>query len=248
MKLAFCLSGHVRNFSDCKESFVNHIVNQYNPDIFVHTWDEYGYGRNGSSTKPINEKTKLCIEKNKHLGLAENTEILRGTSKIDQELFSDLNVKEIIIENYDEIEPDILRIAEKVVIKDDIDYPPNFISAMRKVKLCNELRKQYEKQNGFQYDVVIKARPDLVYQKVFIDENPKQFFTTISQSYGFMSDIFYYSNSSIMDKFCTFYDLFETYIEKGYHFNPHRLMLKHLEDTKIPFCKDSRLNMDILRR
>ena len=248
MKVAVCLSGHIRNFSDCKESFVNHIVKQYNPDIFIHTWDEYGYGRNGSPTNPINEKTKLCIEKNKHLGFSQNTEILRGTPKIDQELFSDLNVKEMVIESYDEIEPDILKIAERVVVKDNIDYPPNFISAIRKVKLCNELRKKYEQQNDVHYDIIIKARPDLMYHNVVIHENPNQLFTPVNQSYGVMSDIFYYSNSNIIDKFCTFYDLLETYIEKGYHFNPHRLMLKHLEETKIPFCKDSQLNMDILRR
>ena len=163
-------------------------------------------------------------------------------------LFSDLNVKKIIIENYDEIEPEILQISERVVVKMDIDYPPNFISSLRKVKLCNELRKNYEKQNQIQYDIIIKTRPDIMYQSVFINQNPDKLFTPTNQSYGVMSDIFYYSNSDIMDKFCTFYDLLNFYIEKGYHFNPHNLMLRHLEDLQIPFYKDSRLNLDILRR
>jgi hypothetical protein len=32
MKVAICISGHVRNFEDCKSSFVSSIVEKYNKD------------------------------------------------------------------------------------------------------------------------------------------------------------------------------------------------------------------------
>lgn len=248
MKVAVCLSGHVRNFVDCKESFINQIVNKYNPDIFVHTWDEYGYGRNGSPTNPINEETLTAIEKNKHLGLASNTEFLRGTPKVDFGILSDLNVKEIVIENYNDIEGEIIKIAEKVNVKWDIDYPPNFISSLRKIKLCNNLRKEYEKIYSIEYDIIIWARFDLIYYDFNIEKGTNLFHTPISQAYHDVSDIFSYSSPNLMNIFCTFYDCLSEYNEKNIHFNPHNLIMHHLESKNIPYVKDDKINLDILRR
>lgn len=247
MKVALCLSGHVRNFIDCKSSFVEQVVNKYNPDIFVHTWDEYGYGRNGSPTNPINEKTLLAIEKNKHLGLSSNTEFLRGTPKVNFDILSDLNVKEMCVENYDDIEDEIVKIAEKVKVKWDIDYPPNFISALRKIKLCNDLRKKYQEINNVDYDIIVRSRFDLIYYGIILEET-ELFHTPISQSYHAVSDIFSYSPSNLMDKFCTFYDCLNEYNEQNVHFNPHNLMMHHLTVKDIPYIKDGNLNLDILRR
>lgn len=247
MKVAVCLTGHVRNFIDCKQSFIEQVVNKYNPDIFVHTWDEYGYGRNGSPTNPINEETLLAIEKNKHLGLASNTEFLRGTPKVNFGVLSDLNIKELVVENYNDIEKEIITIAEKVNVKWDIDYPPNFISSLRKIKLCNDLRKNYEKTYGINYDIVIRTRFDLIYYDLKI-EKTNNFHTPISHSYHAVSDIFSYSSPNLMDKFCTFYDSLNEYNEQNIHFNPHNLIMHHLESKNIPYIKDGNLNLDILRR
>ena len=244
MKVAICMSGHVRNFEDCKSSFVSSIVEKYNPDIFVHTWSEYGYGRNGSPTNPINEETKLSIEKNKKYGLASNTEFLRGTPKIDMSLFSGIDIEDIVVEDYNDVEPEILKLSEKIVNKWDIDYPPNFISSLRKIKLCNELVKN----SGNEYDIVVRTRPDILYQNVVFEENGDIFYTPLAQSYHAVSDIFFYSSPKLMDTFCSFYDCLMDYNDQGAHFNPHSLMMYHLNDKKIQYIKDSRLKLDILRR
>lgn len=248
MKVAVCLSGHVRNFIDCKGSFIEKVVNKYNPDIFVHTWDEYGYGRNGSPTNPINEETILAIEKNKHLGLASNTEFLRGSPKVDFNILSDLNIKELVVENYNDIEDEIVKIAEKINVKWDIDYPPNFISSLRKIKLCNNLRKNYEKIYDTNYDIIVRSRFDLIYYSLILEKDTKFFHTPISHSYHAISDIFSYSSPTVMDRFCTFYDCLNEYNEKNVHFNPHNLIMHHLETKNILYVKDGNLNLDILRK
>lgn len=244
MKVAICISGHVRNFEDCKSSFVSSIVEKYNPDIFVHTWSEYGYGRNGSPTNPINEETKLAIEKNKKYGLASNTEFLRETPKIDMSLFSGIDIKDIVVEDYNDVEPEILKLSEKIVNKWDIDYPPNFISSLRKIKLCNELVKN----SGNEYDIVVRTRPDIFYGNVVFEENSDIFYTPLAQSYHAVSDIFFYSSPKIMDIFCSFYDSLRDYNDQGAHFNPHSLMMYHLNNKGIKYKKDPNLNLDILRR
>ena len=244
MKVAICMSGHIRNFEDCKSSFVNSIVKKYNPDIFIHTWSEYGYGRNGSPTNPINEETKLAIERNKKYGMSSNTEFLRGTSKIDIGLFSDMNVKDVVVEDYEDIEPEILELSSSIVNKWDIDYPPNFISSLRKIKLCNELVRN----SGNEYDIIVRTRPDILYNSVTFEKDTNIFYTPTDQSYHAVSDIFFYSSPQIMNTFCSFYDSLRDYNDQGAHFNPHSLMMYHLNDKGIKYKKDPNLNLDILRR
>ena len=159
-------------------------------------------------------------------------------------LFSGINVKEIIVEDYDDIEKEILNISEKIINKLDIDYPPNFISSLRKVKLCNNLVKK----SNIEYDIVVRTRPDILYGEVFVEKNTDSFHTPIAQSYHGVSDIFYYSSPKLMNIFCSFYDSLIDYINQGSHFNPHSLMMHHLTSKNIKYVKDPRLNLDILRR
>ena len=191
------MSGHIRNFEDCKSSFVNSIVKKYNPDIFIHTWSEYGYGRNGSPTNPINEETKLAIERNKKYGMSSNTEFLRGTSKIDIGLFSDMNVKDVAVEDYEDIEPEILELSSSIVNKWDIDYPPIYFF-FKKIKLCNELVRN----SGNEYDIIVRTRPDILYNSVTFEKDTNIFYT--QQPNHIMCDIYFSILHLIMNTFVLF--------------------------------------------
>ncbi len=43
MKVAVVLTGHLRCWRDVLSNFKQRIVNRYNPDIFIHTWNEEGW-------------------------------------------------------------------------------------------------------------------------------------------------------------------------------------------------------------
>ena len=43
MKIAICLSGHFRSYERCFETLNNTILKNYNPDIFIFTWDNLGF-------------------------------------------------------------------------------------------------------------------------------------------------------------------------------------------------------------
>lgn len=245
MKVAVCLSGHFRTFSDCKKSFLDQIDNPYQPDIFIHTWDELGYSRNGNYHN-INERTQEIIDKNKNFGYSL-VEFMRDCGKIDKTLYDDLNIKDIVIENYEDVEPLILEKASRVKNKYEMDHPPNFISSQRKAYLCNELKKNYESKNNFEYDIVIKCRPDLYYNYINLDLNTTVLNTPIAQSYGTISDIFAYSNSKIMNQYCSLFEKMDGYIKENIHFNPHILLLHHIETIGIPYIKDHNINLDIFK-
>jgi hypothetical protein len=49
------------------------------------------------------------------------------------------------------------------------DYPTNMIYMFKRIYLADKLRRQFEKENNFKYDVVIRLRPDLLL-KDFIPE------------------------------------------------------------------------------
>jgi hypothetical protein len=245
MRVAVCLSGHFRTFKQVKESLYVNIIEPYSPDIFIHTWDGLGYSRNGKYHN-INERTQEIIDKNKNFGCSL-VEFMRDCGKITEDLYNDLNVKDIVVENYEDVEPLILEKASKVKNKYDIDHPPNFISSQRKTYLCNKLKNDYESKNNFVYDIVIKCRPDLYYNSINLDLNTTVLNTPISQSYGTISDIFAYSNSKIMNQYCSLFEKMDDYIEENIHFNPHLLLLHHIETIGIPYVKDHNLDLDILK-
>ena len=80
-----------------------------------------------------------------------------------------------------------------------------------------------------------------------MDLNTTVLNTPISQSYGTISDIFAYSNSKIMNQYCSLFEKMDNYIEENIHFNPHLLLLHHIETIGIPYVKDYNLDLDILK-
>ena len=73
--------------------------------------------------------------------------------------------------------PNFKRVVfEKELSNDDVDlseYPVNLdiYSQIRKVNLCNDLKKEWEKDYNFKYDIVIKTRFDIYYQGLLNLEN-----------------------------------------------------------------------------
>ena len=43
MKVAVILTGHMRCWRDVLPNFKEKVIDRYNPDIFIHTWNEEGW-------------------------------------------------------------------------------------------------------------------------------------------------------------------------------------------------------------
>jgi hypothetical protein len=135
MKIAVLLCGHIRTWEKCKETLSKAFPSVHKIDFFVHSYTkQYGY-------HPfIAEKTGVDDITNSQL-----------LGEIDT-LF-DSNTRRLVLEK------------EMETVSDIEDYPVNFdiYSQIRKVRLCNEMRKEYEREHGIKYDLVVKTRMDLLY-------------------------------------------------------------------------------------
>lgn len=80
------------------------------------------------------------------------------------------------------------------------------------IKKCNELKSKYEQEQGFRYDWVIWARPDLLFCSEIEDlsklNNSKLYIPKHSNYCGLM-DRFSFSSSKIMDTRMHIYDWFD---------------------------------------
>lgn len=136
MKIAVCFSGQWRTGNYCYDNLKRFFGILYpDCDFFVHTWD-------ANKQKCYNLSNVFSKESN----LTED-EI--------QELNNNYNPKKIIIENYSKIYEE----SQYNNIKTFDIVQPLWYSFWKSI----ELKKQYEIENGFEYDYVIKLRPDVIF-------------------------------------------------------------------------------------
>lgn len=192
MKIAICISGDIRTWNETKRSFKEIFCKGIEPDIFVSTYNS-SYNQYES-----NEETKMFTEDDL------------------KNFFNDINVKDIIIENrnemYNKVYQDSLKF-DKInnyynYIKETGDKESSFVPVgfriydqLRKIHQCNELKSKYEENNGFKYDVVIKTRFDALY---YITPNWNEMMdgkihTSFGATGGFPDDVTAAGTSTVMD-------------------------------------------------
>lgn len=122
--------------------------------------------------------------------------------------------------------------------------PHTWLSGIYNVYLANKLKKEYEIENGFRYDVCIKARTDLMWTSTPTEEELKEAtepnkvliptawdFTCVSK-HG-VSDVTCISNSESMDKYSSLIKYIDEYYDSGHIFHPESLMGHHILNMKL---------------
>lgn len=138
-KVGICLYGHIRSWESCKNSFLNMIYNGLQtPDVFVHTYDV----KNTSS-------------------------VIKYTDDDVKQMLADLNVKTCVVEKADDIYLDVFNKSQQYLNVDHEYHDPQHTykvySELRKIYLCYQLLKQYEKDHNIKYTKIIFTRFDLSY-------------------------------------------------------------------------------------
>lgn len=154
MKIAICLSGFIRTWEYSKVSFIKNLIQNLDCDIFIHTYRQNYYEY--SSVKK---------------------DIIYTEDEI-KSMFDLINVKDIVIEDRDIIKEKIEQDSKKyenitnykIRIKESSDEIENYVNLgiriydqLRKIHLCNELRKEYQLKNNIKYDFIVKSRFDVLY-------------------------------------------------------------------------------------
>lgn len=146
MKIALCLSGHLRKFEQTFPALHFHFLKDHDCDVFIHTWDQLGY------SSPFKTDTVAGFTKSK-MSQIENLYKPKKIVVESSDFFNDLK------EMAREYAPHLI----------DLPKPVYHMSAMfYKMYACNEIKNYYEKKNNINYDWVIRARPDLMFHNKII--------------------------------------------------------------------------------
>lgn len=185
-RIAFCISGQPRTWKKCYQSWFN-CLNHFgtNVDVFAHLWD--------FNTLPNSVPNAPDL---KAWDIPEFIDILKP--------------KKILIES----KKDVSNINNRHPDVKTTIFPPAF-NQFYSVRKAAYLKRQYEIENNFEYDIVFRLRTDLFLEKpVSIEDTTVDMNTMYTCVNHFdqefqdfrVGDIFYYSNSYAYDQASRFYD------------------------------------------
>lgn len=153
--------------------------------------------------------------------------------------------KQVFINNYtDELRNEICNNEEKYskFCRNETKIN-NFLSQIYNIKKCDLLRQNFEKQNNFEYDVVIRCRTDVFYFKTFEQSEltlAKSGYILIPTEWDFkevdhraVSDSFAMTNSKNMSKYSTLYDFYDIYFQNGVPIHPETMVGNHILEQRI---------------
>jgi ribosomal protein S17E len=221
MRIAVCFSGQMRTALDARKSIIKFLGNHLlNVDFFFHTWD-------------VKSEKKLFGD-------------LRDDVDYTNEHYECLNKLLKIVKVYK---------PKKYVVESHEDFiggmenkknnPSLWYSWYRSLKLV----KDFEKENGFEYDVVIKMRFDVIYEpNVVLDDLFVKYLSRIESGEFFadsiwklddeknrdlIHDVFYIHNSKIINRLNIFYTDYISKIKEKENY--HRVFGTFLNGQGIPF-------------
>jgi len=193
-KVAVILTGHMRCWEQVFPNFKHHIIDQYNPDIFISTWSDEGWWRPHSQQGYNDQSPPLDVEK----------------------VSSYYNPKIIFTENYKNIEH-ILEQRSKQ-FSNYLHNPKNVVSMLYKLLSGGQLLETYIASTGQKYDLVIRMRPDMTFNLNLPKFNNNRFYTINHQNHlgQGTGDMFQVGSVDDIIKFTKLlYKLEDTYMHGG---------------------------------
>ena len=140
-------------------------------------------------------------------------------------------------------------------ILQDVDYetlnPTSPYSMFYSIMRCNELKKSYEINNNFKYDVVIRCRFDILINKLDIkfEEIEKGVIYTDTVGNGFPNDQFALGDSASMDYYSSLYKRIYIYHQQGFkNFVGERLLRYHLENSEFNNIFSNNIKNNIIKK
>jgi hypothetical protein len=240
MKIGLVLFGHLRSYRQTLTSFNSlrkTLQRSGDFDVFCHTWD-------------IEESVTASWWKEHKLGDSPPATVKRN------------EIEEFYRPTRCNIEPSLQFDDSNFSIKSSIPVAGT-LSMLHTQQRAFELLKQYELEKGFRYDVVLKARYDLLYEIAPRFNETIKACSTNSIVYlpssnpyeliGSSSDIFAVGNGIEMEKYFSFCSKFreaiDLYEKEGYNeFTPEFCMTVYLDKIGVNRKELKDLRIHILRK
>jgi hypothetical protein len=236
MRIAVCISGQLRTFRHCVPALKKNILNRHNCGVFLHVWEKIG-----SSPKEGKNSPPATITIDELNALYDPVEaIIEKSGPMDSETLKGIHIPSELIK------------AEPIHHKGSL---PMFY----KIYACDLLRQNHEQSNGFEYDAVIKLRPDFIIKEPLPREvlDNLQFLWHSSRMLNptfQVSDKFAVSSSSNMTYYSSVFPKLPEYWQEPLGLNHdekehrvgERLLKYHMQCSEIT-CKTFKMKCDLLR-
>lgn len=156
MKVAIILTGHLRCWEMVFSNFKEKFIDRYNPDIFIHSWDEEGWWQ-PSDVSNIK-------------GYYDDT------PKIDQQKVIDFyKPKDVVFENWDDY--NIFFEERGKSYPNFAHRPKNILSMFYKLNKGVRMFEEHLAKTGESYDLVFRMRPDMIFEQHMPDFDSSKFYT-----------------------------------------------------------------------
>jgi len=233
MKIALCLSGQPRYLEIGFDALFKNFISKYNVDVFAHIWfDE----------KLIDTNIDFCIPYNRSH---------KWEKDADKKVIELYKPKKTFFEPPKQFSLEPFKGANFELIA-----PNNVLSMFYSIKQANNLKCAYENENNFEYDLVIRARTDLILQNnlnfSLIDKNKIYYYglgQTMFDNISICNDQFALGSSKLMNIYSGLFDLLEFYwaTYKPPSMVGERILTTHLHYSKTPIycCNNSELYVNI---
>lgn len=247
MRTALLLCGQMRTFDHPKvNESVNKLINKFNCDVFVSTWKNRGV----SLWSMHSQQSSLYSEN-------MDEEITLGSLSIID------NVVDYNIEDFGNYKQNICQEEIKPLIGKGFSHEwsirassnPQFYT----MHIASEMKKKYQIENNFTYDVVIKSRPDFLQvhndiEKYFgnLENTCYHINTGISYSANRVYDVYLMSDSKTMDVICNSWNSYIELVNTNHSmqhgkFNSCRLLYSQCLENGIDIVSFDKVLGDVLR-
>ena len=189
MKTAICISGQPRNVHLAFPTINATLLEPNSPDVFIHLW-----------------LNKEDLDKPHFNSWGDSVRTI--DNDIIGNIFKKYNPKKIKIEN---------QIDFPQFNKYNLSpYQKNMVSMLYSMKQSNNLKKDYELENNFLYDAVIRSRFDLALEETIkinsLDLDDKVYCLKDCHYHNGVNDQFAVGNSKNMDIFNSTYDNLDEFL------------------------------------
>ena len=222
--VALCISGQMRTYKKCFGNLKENVLESLDPDVYIYTDRRTGVTNRSDGVVDVSEADEIVtMETLKALYDPVRAEIIDPPEDMHRE-FKSVRVPEALME----AEPDRWK---------------GNIPLFHGIYQCNEMKREYEKENGFTYDIVIRMRPDLLLREGLPDEvleTPDTLWHGSPRNFV-VDDRFAVSSSENMDHYASVWERLSEYWQDPVGDGDPtrnrvggRLMNIHMEQSDIP--------------
>lgn len=221
MKAALVISGHFRCWETCFPNTKKYIIDKYEPDVFIASWDNTGYWvdpQHDPQGKGINSKSPDLV-------LAD--------------VYDAYKPKGFKFQNYENCEETFKKAAEKYLHYCQEIRPINTLSQFYKIHQGISMMAEYACLHDIKYDLVIRMRPDLILPEGLPELKTRYFYTIKKTNHSGLGtgDMF---QMGPLDKMVRFGNIVFNYmdlVEKLNRFCPHMFVKEWMnpDELNIPY-------------